>query len=232
MPIDRSALYHTYQLRLAIAASAAVVHVRIPGRSLGTGFMIGPTLMMTNQHVLRTPEDATRAVYSFGYELLPDGSEATPKAAGRREGGLFVNFQSADANLDYAVVELDRLPDFGPPLKISTQVPKTDDAVTVIGHPNGQLKRVSLRNNAVHYADLRVIQYTTSTEPGSSGSPVLENSTFAVVALHSRGGHIEEPVSRRRVFRNQGCAMGAVLEDLKARSPELYGAWERQADGR
>ncbi|MBK9054813.1 MAG: trypsin-like peptidase domain-containing protein, partial [Chloroflexi bacterium] len=43
-----------------------------------------------------------------------------------------------------------------------------------------------MQNNFVAFADTRIIQYLTSTEPGSSGSPVFNND-FVVVGIHHSG---------------------------------------------
>ena len=79
-----------------------------------------------------------------------------------------------------------------------------------------------MQNNFVEYIDRRTIQYTTSTEPGSSGSPVFDDD-FHVIAIHHSGGMIAEPGTTRRYLRNAGSSMSAVLEDLKAHAPEIHG---------
>ena len=66
-----------------------------------------------------------------------------------------------------------------------------------------------------------MVQYTTSTEPGSSGSPVFDNDV-AVVAIHHAGGMMTEPGTQRRYLRNEGISMIAVLDDLRQRAPEIY----------
>jgi V8-like Glu-specific endopeptidase len=74
----------------------------------------------------------------------------------------------------------------------------------------------------VAYADRQVIQYTTTTIPGSSGSPVF-NDDFDVVAIHHSGGMLAEPSTERRYLRNGGTSMIAVLNDLKLNTTEIYG---------
>ena len=78
-----------------------------------------------------------------------------------------------------------------------------------------------MQNNFVEYVDDFVVQYTTSTEPGSSGSPVL-NDDLDVVAIHHSGGHLTEPGTMRRYFRNEGVRMSIILEDLRHHAPEIY----------
>ena len=80
---------------------------------------------------------------------------------------------------DIAVIQLDNPPDFGY-LSLGTVPVRRDDRVTIIQHPGGHLKQISMQNNFVEYADDFVVQYTTSTEPGSSGSPVLNDDLEVV----------------------------------------------------
>ena len=103
---------------------------------------------------------------------------------------------------------------------------KRDSRLTVIQHPGGEYKKISLQNNFVEYADEHIVQYTTSTEPGSSGSPVLSDE-FDVVAIHHSGGNLPEPVTKRRYLRNEGIRMSAILNDLRQNSPEIYRRLER-----
>jgi V8-like Glu-specific endopeptidase len=70
-------------------------------------------------------------------------------------------------------------------------------------------------HNVVTYADDRIVQYLTDTMPGSSGAPVF-NSKWEVVALHHSGGWLEEPEMAGEVLRNEGIAIGRIIDALKA----------------
>ncbi|TXG84359.1 MAG: serine protease, partial [Thermomicrobiales bacterium] len=122
---------------------------------------------------------------------------------------------------DYAVVQLDDPPDFGSPLNLRAALVRRDDRVSIIQHPGGHFKKISMQNNFVAYADREVVQYTTTTLPGSSGAPVLDND-FHVVAIHREGGVLQEPGSGQRYLRNGGTSMIAVLTDLRANAPAVY----------
>jgi endonuclease G len=81
--------------------------------------------------------------------------------------------------------------------------------------------------------DARYLTYLTDTEPGSSGSPVL-NDAWELVALHSRAepgrdaqgrpvdvdGQVitdDTPESRRTWVANKGIRCSALVADLTAR---------------
>jgi V8-like Glu-specific endopeptidase len=99
---------------------------------------------------------------------------------------------------------------------------RRDERVAIIQHPGGHLKKISIQNNFVAYADNQVLQYTTSTEPGSSGSPVFDDN-FQVVGIHHSGGMLLEPGSKQRYLRNAGTsAIALLINDLKNNAPEIY----------
>ncbi len=148
------------------------------------------------------------------------------QTARRLKGGLFHTSPVEENNvggeaLDYSVIQLSEVPKGIAPLKLSPAAVKRDDRVTIIQHPGGSYKKISLQNNFVEYADQYVAQYTTSTEPGSSGSPVI-NDHFEVVALHHAGGELSEPATKRRYLRNEGVRISAILDDLRAKGKKVF----------
>ena len=124
--------------------------------------------------------------------------------------GIFHTSQA----LDYTLVQLESEP--GKEWKwlplISRNI-RLKGRINIIQHPQGQPKQIALQNNFVEYVGGSVIQYITSTLPGSSGSPVF-NDSWEVVALHHAGGHIPEPTTQKRYFRNEGILVESILNDL------------------
>jgi V8-like Glu-specific endopeptidase len=91
--------------------------------------------------------------------------------------------------------------------------PATKSRVNIIQHQGGMPKQISIQNNFLEYVDEKLLQYLTSTLPGSSGSPVFDDN-WRVVALHRSGGMVEEPQTSRRYFRNAGIRISAIVNDL------------------
>lgn len=224
--IGENTLRHVYLLQLALQAAAAVVHLRVThdgGRSsLGTGFLVAPDLLMTNHHVVATTSAAANTVYTFNYQLDANGQESAVTTARGQIDGLFYT----NPELDFTILQLAEvtnaiaLPAVGPLTLREIQL-RRDDRVAIIQHPGGHLKQISMQNNFVAYADRRIVQYTTSTLPGSSGSPVF-NDDFHVVAIHHSGGLLHEPGSQQRYLRNAGSSMIAVLDDLRRHAPAIH----------
>jgi V8-like Glu-specific endopeptidase len=159
-------------------------------RGYGTGFMVSPRLMITNNHVLGEPGVAERSIAEFGYELAYDGS-ALPTTAFRFDPSTFFY---TDRDLDYAVVAVQTTASDGKPLAqfdynlLSDQEGKAIAAqwANIIQHPSGGPKEVSLRENQIIDVLPNFLHYKSDTAPGSSGSPVY-NDRWEVVALHHSG---------------------------------------------
>jgi V8-like Glu-specific endopeptidase len=197
-------------LEHALELAKRVAFIAI-GVTTGTGFLISPRLLLTNNHVLPTAEFSENAIFRFNYQQNRKGEIGPIEDYRKEKTGLFYT----NIELDYTIIELS-----GDPGKnhgfISTE-PGTgircDERVNIIQHPGGRPKQISFRNNFVEYADNRIVQYVTHTEPGSSGSPVF-NDRWELVAVHHAGGIVREPSTQRRYSRNEGIAIQAILGSL------------------
>ncbi|PAZ13640.1 serine protease [Streptomyces sp. SA15] len=189
------------------ARTIARISVRENGRELpiGTGFLVSPSLLMTNHHVLTDAEAARQCFVEFEAQVTVDN---TPQPATRLEldpDGFF----AADATLDFALVLVAPGPDRRPPgetfgwNRLSAQTGKLviGEPVNVIGHPMGRLKEIAVRDNMLQVRLDDFVHYKTDTEPGNSGSPVF-NDQWEVVALHHSG--VPRTDDQGRVLRRDG----------------------------
>lgn len=95
-------------------------------------------------------------------------------------------------------------------------MPKTENIVekeyvSIIQHPKGGPKAVTVRENEVKFLMDDFIHYLTDTEPGSSGSPVF-NDQWVVVALHHSG--VPDPEDRNNWIANEGVRISSILAHL------------------
>lgn len=158
--------------------------------SFGTGFLVSPRLLMTNWHVLRTPEDATSSSVEFDYQLDRFGNPLPVKRFKLDPAAFFLNHQT----LDFALVAVEEkspqgmaLGDFGwcPLIKAEGKITQ-GDPVNIIQHPRGDMKQIVIRENRLVDLLETLAHYEGDTEPGSSGSPVF-NDQWEVIALHHSG---------------------------------------------
>lgn len=184
-------------LELGLAVSRFVGRVSIrsgPDRGVGfgTGFMVSPRLLMTNNHVLPSPVTAKYSEVEFDYQNDRAG-RPLPLVPFALEPQTFF---MTDVDLDFtlvAVAEGSRQ-DMPAPLshygwsRLIAEEGKIliGEHVNIIQHPKGQYKQfVSRANELVDLLETH-LHYVTDTEQGSSGSP-LYNDQWEVVGLHHSG---------------------------------------------
>ena len=182
-------------LERGLKVSRTVGRVRINdsrGRlsGYGTGFLVSPRLMLTNNHVLRTAAEAGTSQIEFNYQSGVNGASLPSVLFSLDPGTFFLT----DARLDYTLVAVkpqsldgQELRDFG----FNRLIPAEGkvligEYVNIVQHPNGEPKQLALRENQVVDLLEDFCHYQTDTAPGSSGSPVY-NDQWEVVALHHMG---------------------------------------------
>src|SRR5678815_2215209 len=73
-------------------AAAAVCRIKVPsdgGAWYGTGFLVGPRLLLTNHHVLGNADEASQSEAEFGYEHDLDGVLREPVRYNLRPHEIF-----------------------------------------------------------------------------------------------------------------------------------------------
>jgi endonuclease G, mitochondrial len=170
--------------------SVGRITVSPPEAHYGSGFMVSPRLLLTNNHVLRDSAEAARGFVEFNFQAGLDGRALRPVAFAFEPDAFF----ATSKNLDFTFVAVAEkgdagaeLSDFGW-LRLIEEQGKIvlGEFVNVIQHPNGEPKQLALRENRVVDRLENFLHYETDTAPGSSGSPVF-NDQWEVVALHHSG---------------------------------------------
>jgi endonuclease G len=184
-----------YLERGAIAARAvAKVAIKTTGGAAagsGTGFLIAPGVLITNNHVIDDKSLAINSLAQFAYETDLAGRPVGPIDFALDPNTLF----HTNEPLDFTIVAVrplaldgkTTLDAFGSlPLLGTTGKASEGEWLSLIQHPDGQRKQVCIRENKLIKRQPDVLWYSTDTKPGSSGSPVFNNDWF-VVALHHAG---------------------------------------------
>lgn len=148
-----------------------------------TAFLVGPNLLLTNQHCIATNEERASALVDFDYDTKVSDTVFT------RLSELVV----VNNVLDYSIVRLSesiaRMP-----LELDVSAAKSGDELLIIQHPGGQPKQVSVEDCVVGQdsVDGRIepntdFEHLCDTQTGSSGSPVLNRHSKKIVGLHHLG---------------------------------------------
>jgi endonuclease I/V8-like Glu-specific endopeptidase len=181
------------EMALAVGRSVGRIHIRsATGRveGFGTGFLVSPRLLATNNHVLSEPRQASSSRVEFNFQDGVDGKPLTSVFFDLDPATLFLT----DPELDYTLVAVretarsgESIRDFGYSRLIEEKGKVlVGEFVNIIQHPNGEPKQLALRENRVIDMLEHFVHYETDTAPGSSGSPVF-NDQWEVVALHHSG---------------------------------------------
>lgn len=210
------------------------------GQGLGTGFLISPQLLMTNNHVIGSHQEAEGLLAEFDYERGLDGRQL-PVTRFELNAGVLVTDDRDD--LDYTVIAVGarvdgkgELEQYGClPISSARDKHQLGDHVNIIQHPDGRLKEAVVRENQLVARPNpgTVLYYVADTEPGSSGSPVM-NERFCVVALHHWGGPhrglLDDGGHKAPTNVNEGIRASAIFADLTTKKSHLDPEARRAVD--
>lgn len=176
----------TPEAGLAARPVARIVTIPLAGfepQGFGTGFLVAPGVLLTNNHVFERFEDTIGNAANFGYESTPQGIARGSSVAFTQDPDGFVT----DAALDFTLVALEHDPGQGfHPLYGATGKILLGQRINIIQHPGGGPRQYAVEQNELVDLLPDFIHYTTDTLPGSSGSPNF-NSHWEVVGLHHQG---------------------------------------------
>lgn len=177
----------------------------------GTGFLVSENVLMTNNHVIDSMGTALNSIAEFNYQDDVNFMPCPTCSFRLKPEQFFVT----DEELDFTLVALKDNPsnekrpkDFGH-LRLIPEEGKIlkGEYVSIIQHPNGGPKAVTIRENKVSCIFDDFIHYLTDTEPGSSGSPVF-NDQWIVVALHHSG--VPNPNKKNAWIANEGIRISSI----------------------
>ncbi len=156
----------------------------------GTGFMVSPRLLLTNNHVLGSKAWAKNSLIEFNYRENYSGNTTSSVKFRLKPSEFFIT----DQELDFSLVAVEKknnkgnlLDEFGwNKLIRDSGKAVVGEHVNIIQHPSAEPKQVVIRQNTIKAINGSFIHYVTDTQRGSSGSPVF-NDQWEIVALHHAG---------------------------------------------
>ena len=210
-------------------ALQSVCRVEAPDGSVGTGFLVGPDLVLTNYHVVSgndteiIPENelyqkAAALTFRFGY--LANGNQSQPgytvksKATSTHPA---LQTYSEPAKLDFALLQLNEAVGTSDKFGVVALDPReiaTPENALILQHPGGREMEfhpgiIKGYNYDPQNEGKSRIHYTTNTQGGSSGSPVFDKF-WNVIGLHHSGStypKLNNPITRET---NEGIPLKAI----------------------
>lgn len=180
--------------------SLPVARLLINGDTLCTAWRVGPdNRMFTNNHCIASTADAQNTEVWFNYQCTTcGGQDIAPIVKVPADQVL-----KTDHTLDYTLFTVSNfaaIKQFGY-LNLDVRQPTTGEQVYIPQHPEGDPTKLAITSDSDAggmcvisdgvvdgYGSGTDTAYRCDTEPGSSGSPVIERSTHEVIALHHFGG--------------------------------------------
>lgn len=225
----------TARRAVARITTSGVDHRGINGHWYGTGFLVAPNILLTNNHVLHNETVAAAARIEFDHEL-PLGQLVSPTRTvasipfALDPARLFVT-SPAEGGLDYSFVWISQkaAERFGtiPMLRGSFSV-RLGEPVFIIHHPQGEPKQVSVDDTETLGINEDCLLYAADTDYGSSGACVFNSDGRLVALHHARRTRAELTAlfpgaldalldGQGYEVANEGIKISAIALDLEAR---------------
>ncbi len=221
--------FAAWALALECAKSVCRVEDKL-NQGIGTGFIVNGKLLhkdlpnegvlVTNAHVLSPKGDADSLTASQAHVSFygNTGKGGRPHTSPVKK----ISWSSPPDKLDCTIAVLSTPPKIKAGLSVASNLPaaNSQQKVYVIGHPSGGGLMFSLNDNELldhgDPGDHRV-HYRTPTEPGSSGSPVL-NGQWELIALHHAGDVAMDRIHGAGTYQaNEGIALKYIAAAVKVR---------------
>ena len=161
-----------------------------------TGFLVGPSLLMTADFTISHVLDKKDVILRFGYKRAADGTTIHQG----EEYPLADDFMvDSDKDLHFALLRVDGSPGDDPVVNQPGAVPrrwlnpKADhtfrqgDSMFMIQHPLADPLKIAYESDAIVGEDASTVTYRISSAPGSAGAPCFTDK-WELVAMHHSAG--------------------------------------------
>jgi V8-like Glu-specific endopeptidase len=201
---------------------------------LGTGFLVGKDLVLTNWHVAADGDGKCKSKLHcrFDYMRLEDSVGLGKSVAVKKGGCLAYSDYEGDARarpsdlLDFVLLKLeqpvgldklDKRQRGWVALPPKATQPGKGEPIIIVQHPLGQPMKIALDTSSVIGLNQNGnrLQYKTNTEPGSSGSPCFAMD-WKLVAIH--GASATDQAGEEV---NQGTPIDLVAASIRKQCAEI-----------
>jgi endonuclease G len=204
-------------------ASRAVCRLLRDGEWFGTGFLVAPGLLLTNNHVIESAGEAARFRAEFGHELDVDDQPVSPIVQFDLDTSRAFVTSPYEGGLDFTFVALQptsvdgrgRIEDFGwLPMDERRDKILEGEPCVIIQHPLGEPKQICLFGSELVDRPDDYIQYMTDTDHGTSGSPV-HNRHWQLIGLHHASTISNKRQRGRDLAVNEGIRVSSMIRALR-----------------
>lgn len=154
-----------------------------------SGSLVGPDLILTAGHCIRTADDCASTSFVFGFAVTAPGATKTSFAANDvYHCGAIVAREEKSTGADYALIKLDRAVVGREPLEVRRQGEVSlGQGLVVIGHPSGLPSKIAGGGIVRGVASPDFFVSNLDTYGGNSGSAVFNADTGVIEGILVRG---------------------------------------------
>ncbi len=161
-----------------------VAKVVTPKGSVGTGFLISPTLILTARHVVEDNKVGDEVDIYFEQSKNKFQTKAkikfiSPSAVKSTNGTVPMNYFLTDI----AVLEVATITDIEPLMLGESDAVNNLDEVILIGYPNGDYSITKGNINSDKFQGLDLFKLDASSNPGNSGGPCILKDDNTVIGI-------------------------------------------------
>lgn len=183
-----------------------------------SGFLVGPDLLVTAGHCIRSQSDCSSYAWVFDYKLDPTAPEAinmkVPATSVYSCAEIIERKLDNRTQDDFALIRLDRAVTDRSPLSYRKDDSIADNApLVVIGHPSGLPTKIADGANVRNNTNDRYFVANLDTYGGNSGSAVFDADNGTVEGILVRGEN--DFVSRN------GCRVSNVCPNTGCRGEDV-----------
>lgn len=212
-------------LDMLLTHSTSVCRILRNGEAHGTGFLVANEILLTNHHVIERESDAAAMLAEFNYQLdtehIPQKTSTFRLNADKffLTSSLEFDKDIPNSGLDFTLIGIDPIGVAGEQLSRFPAVLLDGNAGKIIKgenciliqHPNGEYKKIVLKDTAFFSETGTRLVYESDTLPGASGSPVFALGTGELIALHHSG--LPRTDAQNRVLTKSGTLAGPDTPD-------------------
>ena len=190
-----------------------------PTTSDCSGFLLGPDLIATAGHCIRSKSDCTSGYWVFDYDVARDGTVKNEVSSDNvylcKE--IIVTKLDSKTKADFALIRLERSVVNRKPLSFRTQGDvDLKEELVAIGHPSGMPTKIADHGSVRPNGDSPLFfQANLDTFVGNSGSVVLDAQTGVVEGILVRGEKDYEWDTER------GCNMPNICSEGQCRGEDV-----------
>ncbi len=170
----------------------AVCKLILNGSGSCTGWLLGcEGNIMTNNHCIGNASTARNTDFIFNLQKSSCSGSANATQNVVASSSTFIKTNNS---VDATIVKLPSNPtnQYGY-LSLRSTAARAGERIYIPQHPGGRQKEIAVKEGSGLAKILRLngsrdLEYNTDTEPGSSGSPVLDFNTNLVLGIHNTGG--------------------------------------------